>query len=67
MIGLPLALLTAALIGFTPVLDLYNFGGTGQPAPDFVLDDDAGAPFRLAAQRGHALLLAFYPKDFTPG
>jgi peroxiredoxin Q/BCP len=35
-------------------------------APDFVLADSDGEPFRLSAQRGQKLLLVFYPGDDTP-
>jgi peroxiredoxin Q/BCP len=40
---------------------------TGQPAPDFTLTDDHGAPVHLADLRGHRVVLYFYPKDDTPG
>jgi len=39
----------------------------GQPAPDFTLPDDTGALRTLSAERGHWLVLYFYPKDDTPG
>ena len=40
----------------------------GQVAADFTLPDDAGRPVRLSEHRGRsAVLLAFYPKDFTGG
>ena len=35
-------------------------------APDFVLQDDRGEEFSLAAQRGRKVLLVFYPGDDTP-
>lgn len=35
-------------------------------APDFVLQDDQGGEFSLADQRGHKVLLVFYPGDNTP-
>ncbi|HRQ65308.1 MAG TPA: peroxiredoxin [Xanthomonadaceae bacterium] len=38
----------------------------GQTAPDFTLGADDGTEFRLSAQRGKRLLLAFYPGDDTP-
>jgi peroxiredoxin Q/BCP len=37
-----------------------------QPVPDFSLPSTAGT-FSLAAQRGTALVIYFYPKDNTPG
>jgi hypothetical protein len=40
----------------------------GAQAPDFSIKDDAGNEVSLAGHRGKkAVLLAFYPKDFTPG
>ncbi len=41
--------------------------GEGQPAPDFTLPDDSGAPRSLSERRGHWTILYFYPKDDTPG
>jgi peroxiredoxin Q/BCP len=39
----------------------------GDVAPDFELPTDSGKPFRLSAQRGHAVVLYFYPEDDTEG
>ncbi len=39
----------------------------GDLAPDFTLPDDTGALRTLSAERGHWLVLYFYPKDDTPG
>jgi peroxiredoxin Q/BCP len=39
----------------------------GAQAPDFTLPDQDGTPTTLSAQRGHAVVLYFYPKDDTPG
>jgi peroxiredoxin Q/BCP len=39
----------------------------GVPAPDFVLQDDAGVTRRLSDYRGQTIVLYFYPKDDTPG
>jgi peroxiredoxin Q/BCP len=40
----------------------------GQPAPDFELPDQDGAPVRLSQFRGQcAVVLFFYPKDDTTG
>ena len=39
----------------------------GQPAPDFTLPDDTGAPRSLHDQRGEWLVLWFYPEDDTSG
>ncbi len=40
----------------------------GDQAPDFALDGvpPQGTPYRLSAQRGKVVVLAFYPGDFTP-
>ncbi len=40
---------------------------TGQPAPEFRLQDQAGTWRTLAQYRGGWVVLYFYPKDFTPG
>jgi peroxiredoxin Q/BCP len=39
----------------------------GDPAPDFRLPDDTGAPRQLSDERGGWVVLFFYPKDFTSG
>lgn len=39
----------------------------GQPAPDFTLPSDTGAPVSLSARRGQKVVLFFYPKADTPG
>jgi peroxiredoxin Q/BCP len=42
--------------------------GVGDPAPDFTLLSQAGAPVRLSAYRGKRIVvLYFYPKDNTRG
>ena len=38
----------------------------GDEAPDFDLEGTEGRRYRLADCRGHWLVLAFYPGDFTP-
>ena len=38
----------------------------GDVAPDFALATDAGTVFRLSEQRGHPVVLFFYPDDDTP-
>ncbi len=35
--------------------------------PDFDLPATSGITFRLSEQRGHPLVIYFYPKDNTPG
>jgi len=39
----------------------------GEPAPDFTLPADDGTKVKLSAQKGHPIVLYFYPKDDTPG
>lgn len=39
----------------------------GDLAPDFMLPDQNGHFHRLASYRGHTVVLAFYPADFTLG
>ena len=40
----------------------------GDVAPDFEVKDEAGNTVKLSQHRGkQAVLLAFYPKDFTSG
>lgn len=39
----------------------------GDPAPDFTLADQDGNGWSLSGQRGHPVVLYFYPKDDTPG
>ena len=49
---------------------LGSSGGlkVGDKAPDFTLPDTAGTPVSLAAALAKGpVILAFYPKAFTPG
>ena len=39
----------------------------GKRVPDFTLPSTSGESFKLAAQRGHKVVLYFYPRDATPG
>jgi peroxiredoxin Q/BCP len=39
----------------------------GASAPDVARVDDAGKPRKLSEERGHPVLVYFYPKDGTPG
>jgi peroxiredoxin len=39
---------------------------SGAPAPDFTLPDQDGGYVSLADFRGRAVLLVFYPADFSP-
>ena len=40
---------------------------SGDPAPDFTLPDQDGAPFTLSDHRDARVIVYFYPKAFTPG
>jgi len=44
-----------------------NAPRSGQPAPDFTLPATGDRTFSLAAERGHPVVLYFYPRDNTPG
>lgn len=44
-----------------------SFPEPGTPAPDFTLTADDGTTFRLAEQRGHPVVIFFYPEDDTGG
>lgn len=39
----------------------------GRKAPEFALPDQNGRVHRLSDYRGRTVVLAFYPKDDTPG
>lgn len=39
----------------------------GDPAPDFTLPLDDGTQFTLSAERGHPVVLYFYPEDDSGG
>lgn len=41
--------------------------GPNTPAPDFTLPDQDGHAITLSSFRGGWVLVAFYPKDMTPG
>jgi peroxiredoxin Q/BCP len=40
---------------------------TGDPAPEFALEDADGKTWRLSEMRGQKIVLYFYPADDTPG
>lgn len=44
-----------------------TFPEPGTPAPDFALPADDGTVFRLSGQRGHPVVIFFYPEDDTGG
>ncbi len=39
----------------------------GTAAPEFSAQDQTGATRTLSAERGHVVVLSFYPRDATPG
>lgn len=39
----------------------------GDSAPEFDLESDGGGRISLSGQKGHPVVLYFYPKDNTPG
>jgi len=39
----------------------------GDKAPDFKIEVDDGSPFQLSKQKGHPVVVYFYPKDDTSG
>lgn len=54
-----------SLLFSLPVLAAQNWQGV--VAPEFKLQDQAGAWHQLKDYQGHWLVLYFYPKDKTPG
>lgn len=61
------AILVLSALLTTSVGALTDPPAVGQPAPDFRLTNDEGAPASLGDFRGKWLVLYFYPKDFTSG
>jgi peroxiredoxin len=54
--------------GTLPSVRAEDPPAVGDPAPDFTLQDAAGEDVTLSSFRGeHHVLVAFYPRDFTPG
>lgn len=51
----------------TPSPAAHGLLAEGAPAPDFSVPDQTGAARTLAAERGHPVVLYFYPRDATPG
>jgi peroxiredoxin Q/BCP len=51
----------------TEILPPPTMPSVGKEAPDFSLPDDTGQTRRLSEERGHWVVLYFYPKDDTPG
>lgn len=65
-----LSLLFAFVLGCAPPVRPDGGEGllpVGASAPDLVGQDQNGAAQRISAERGHPLVVYFYPKDGTPG
>ena len=61
---LSLALATAAWVGLRPAAALE----VGEVAPDFKLSGSDGATYTLEQYKGkQGVILAWFPKAFTPG
>src|SRR5262249_31072120 len=66
------AFLVAAFVGLGCGATLRPDGGEGllpigSTAPDLTAHDQYGKSHRLTEERGHAVVVYFYPKDNTPG
>ena len=59
--------IASAIWGFGPAKERMTHLSTGDKAPNFTLDTDAGTSFRLSEQRGRPVVLYFYPEDGTEG
>ena len=58
----------AALLFFALVpAQVSSVPKVGDPAPDFSIPDQDGRLVTGESLRGRKVVLAFYPKDFTPG
>jgi peroxiredoxin Q/BCP len=51
----------------TDIASTETMPEVGALAPDFTLPDDTSSPRRLSDERGHWLVLYFYPADDTAG
>ena len=65
-------LLLGGYIAYTSMRPARPDGGSGllpvgAPAPALTGTDQHGKPRSLVAERGHAVIVYFYPKDGTPG
>lgn len=47
------------------VMDQPRIAKVGEEAPDFILNDTEGHPWRLSDNRGQVVALLFYPQDET--
>lgn len=59
--------LLAAVFGFTSIGVANDQVTTGDPAPEFELEDQNGQLHSLEDYRDQWVVLYFYPKDETPG
>jgi thioredoxin-dependent peroxiredoxin len=66
-IGLLIAILLIAFLGYRSVNMSGQVPKSGSKAPDFSLLDANGAAISLAGLQGSWVVLYFYPKDDTPG
>ena len=63
------ALLLAAVVIAVPVAATAAGPEVGDPAPEFELQGSDGNTYTLAGMlaEGHGVVLAWFPKAFTPG
>ncbi len=47
------------------VINQQKMAKVGELAPDFILNNTSGEPWRLSERRGQVVALLFYPKDET--
>ena len=63
-----IAALAAMLVSVPALAKAPTGPGVGAPAPNFTLTDSEGQTFDLhAATKKGIVVLAFFPKAFTPG
>jgi len=64
-----ITILLSLLLGipFAWGVEQQHLLAVGEKAPDFSLPDQNGKIHHLSDYRGHVVLLAFYPADFTKG
>lgn len=63
----PTPLVGAWVVALTLGCASSNLLAPGARAPDFRAQDQRNETVTLAAQRGHPVVLYFYPRDATPG
>ncbi len=62
-----LLLATALMVGLPLMARAADMPKVGDVARDFTLPAHDGSNVQLSQQRGHWVVLYFYPKDMTPG